>query len=79
MDTSVGFSQLFGALVELFGFIYTAGYLLWDWLSTPLSESAGEYVGFLGDFAGMTPIQFMFGPALILILVLALVKFVNPF
>jgi hypothetical protein len=79
MDAAVGFTQIFSSMVELFGVIYTSGYLLFAWLATPLSETAGENAEFLGDFLAYTPFELMFGPALIIVLIFALVKFINPF
>lgn len=79
MEAVVGFSQIFSSMVELFGVIYTSGYLLFSWLATPLSETAGENAEFLGDFLAYTPFELMFGPALIMVLVFALVKYVTPF
>lgn len=72
---SIGFSQILSSLVELFGVIYTSGFLIWDWLSSPLTESGYDSV--LGELASYTPLELMFGPAVILILVLALIKFVT--
>lgn len=72
---SIGFAQILSSLVELFGVIYTSGFLIWDWLSSPLTESGYDSV--LGELASYTPLQLMFGPAVILILVLALIKFVT--
>ena len=75
MEVSIGFSQILSSIVELFGIIYTAGYLLFNWLSTPLIETAGDASAILGDFAAYTPLELMFGPAIIVVLVLAFVKF----
>ena len=72
---SIGFAQILSSLVELFGVIYTSGFLIWDWLSSPLTESGYDSV--LGELASYTPLELMFGPAVILILVLALIKFVT--
>lgn len=76
MDIAVGFSQIFSSVVQLWGVVYTTGLLLWNWFSTPLADSAdSELVDFLGDFALYTPFELMLGPAILLILILALVKF----
>lgn len=75
MEATIGFSQILSSLVELFGYIYTAGYLLFNWLSTPLIDSVGDGTLILGDLATYTPLELMFGPAIIIVLVLAIVKF----
>lgn len=71
----IGFSQVFSSLVELFGVIYTSGTLIFQWLSTPLTETVGDGSVIIGDLAVYTPFELMFGPSLILILILALVRF----
>ena len=67
---ATGFSHIFSSMVEMFYFIYTSGQLLWQWLSTPLEESAAGVDFFLGDFAALTPFELMFGPAITFVLIL---------
>ena len=75
----VGFSQFFSSIAQLFGVIYTSGYMLYSWLVTPLIDSTDvEYASFFGELAEYSPLELMFGPALIVVLVLAFVKFILP-
>lgn len=73
-----GFSDLFSSLVELFGLIYTTGGMLFQWLSTPLSDTVGSDSVILGELASYTPFELIFGPGLFIVLVLCLVKFMIP-
>ena len=77
----IGIRQIMDSMVELFGVIYTSGLMLLDFLTTPIEQNAPGFEDFLGDFALLTPFEFMFGPAIILVLVIAFVKFlmVDPF
>lgn len=75
----VGFSQIFASMVELFGLIYTTGGMLFQWLVTPLSDSVGsDAASILGDLVSYSPLELMFGPVLLVVLVLCLVKFMMP-
>lgn len=74
---SVGFDQIITSITKLFYSIYITGQLLWDWLSSPLSE-IGMDLDILGDLVNYTPFELMFGAGLILVLIMCLVKFVMP-
>ena len=75
----LGFSQIFASMVELFGLIYTTGGMLFQWLSTPLFYSVGsDAASILGDLVSYSPMDLIFGPGLLVVLVLCLVKFVIP-
>lgn len=76
---TTGIVQILSAFVNLFAVVYTSGNMLFSWLSTPLAYTAGENAEFLGEFIRYTPFELMFGPALIIVLIFALVKFINPF
>lgn len=74
----IGINQIISQFVELFGVIYTTGQMLFGFLSTPLADTGSDYVSIFGDLAYMTPFELMFGVGLIVILILALVKFLMP-
>lgn len=73
----IGIHQIMSSMVELFGVVYTSGLMLLDFFTTPINQNAPGFETFLGDFASLTPFEFMFGPALILILVIGFVKFIT--
>lgn len=71
----VGFTQILSSFVELFGIIYTSGYMLFTWLSSPITNQAGAFGELLGEFGDFTPLEIMFGSGLILVLIFAFIKF----
>lgn len=72
----IGFAQFFSSIAELFGVIYTSGIMLYSWLVTPLIESADSGAAeLLGELAAYSPLQLMFGPGILVVLIYALVKF----
>ena len=77
-----GIETIFSSIVELFGLIYTGGHLLFSFFSSPIVESLGEFgpgvSEILGDFAYLSPFEIMFGPVLLVFLVLALARAMSP-